>query len=361
MVYGSIYESSRMEGSFLPDYAGPDAPFRMVTESLETDQALFDIVIERDFLEAASVSNVQLEATVQALDEGLLGDMWAKIVELLKKIKDKIVSIAKASAVKIGAMFTKDNKALVDKYRKQFDAAQHDKIEIKGYCKAKNNTAADACSLEYLVTRFDTVCSATDKATVDNTLKECTLEKALGVAVGKSASSASSFFKDCKSLVYENEKTVKASDIANDVIETLTNYAAGVKDINELKSICEKGIDKSKETAEEMQKEANRTIDANDEAQRKSKELDQAKANAARAIAQVEQSFCGKFFSVALDLLKFEMKQSRKAFIYIASKGAPSVTKEDADMLTEAEMELQDYVVESAFDQYSYDEAELSA
>ena len=34
MVYGSIYESSTIGGSFLPDYAGPDAPFRMVTESL---------------------------------------------------------------------------------------------------------------------------------------------------------------------------------------------------------------------------------------------------------------------------------------------------------------------------------------
>ena len=61
MVYGSIYESSTIGGSFLPDYAGPDAPFRMVTESLETDQALFDTVIEHDFLECAAMNSVDLE------------------------------------------------------------------------------------------------------------------------------------------------------------------------------------------------------------------------------------------------------------------------------------------------------------
>ena len=142
MVYGSIYESSRIEGSFLPGYAGPDGSFMMVSEALATDPAMFNIVIEHDFLESAASNDVQLEATLHAIDEGFVGDMLAKIVELLKKIKDKIVSIAKAAAVKIQAFFTKYNKILVNRYEKQFASARLDNVQIKDFCKKKAEIAA---------------------------------------------------------------------------------------------------------------------------------------------------------------------------------------------------------------------------
>ena len=136
MVYGSIYGASRIglqEGSFDPKYAGPNGPDLMVQEAFDIDQKMFDLVIEHDFLECAAMNSVELESTLVAVDESFAGDMWTKIKELIKKVKDKIVSIAKAAAVKLNAFFTRDNAALVDKYGKQYDAAQKDKIEIKNW------------------------------------------------------------------------------------------------------------------------------------------------------------------------------------------------------------------------------------
>ena len=361
MVYGSIYESSRLEGSFLPDYAGPDAPFRMVTESLETDQALFDIVIEHDFLEAAAANNVQLEATLQAIDEGFLGDMWGKIVELLKKIKDKIVSIAKAASVKISAFFTKDNKALVDKYGKQFAAADHSKITIKGFCKMRSGKSiADNADISYLKDQFTSAESATSVANAEKAAKDATVDKALGKALGKESSvSASSFTKEYRNSIFEDGKDVKASEISGHVTEVLTNYGNAVSSINDAKNKLTKEIDTCMDNANKKANEAN-TIDPNDASRKQEKELMSAQANACRTIAQAEQAASGKIFSAILDALKFDMKQSRKAYITIAAKGAPSVQKEDADLL-EAELELEDYNVDSFFDQYAYDEEDLAS
>lgn len=360
MVYGSIYESSRVEGSFLPDYAGPDGSFMMVSEALETDQAMFNIVIEHDFLEAAACNDVQLEATLQAIDEGFVGDMWAKIVELLKKIKDKIVSIAKAAAVKIQAFFTKDNKILVNRYEKQFSAARLDKIEVKDFCKKKAEIASKA-NIDYLVDRFKKVCGATDKTEVETTLKECTAEKALGATLGEGrTSSPSSYTKDYRNSVFESGKTYKASEISGIIKPVLTNYGDSIKAVEAAKRELTVSIDESKKTAESMNTEANKPYDVNNEDIRKKKEIEQSKASAAKSIATMEEQVAGKIFGAIMDALKFDMKQCRKAFIYIASKGAGAV-KEDADLLTEAEMDLQDYEVDSFFEQYSYDEEELSA
>lgn len=360
MVYGSIYESSRIEGSFLPDYAGPDGSFMMVSEALETDQAMFDIVIEHDFLEAAACNDVQLEATLQAIDEGFVGDMWAKIVELLKKIKDKIVSIAKAASVKIQAFFTKDNKALVNRYEKQFAAARHDKIDIKDFCKKKAEIASNA-DIGYLEEKFTAVCSASDKAEVEKILKDCTADKALGATLGAGkTSSPSSYTKDYRNSVFEVPKTYKASDLVGIIKPVLTNYGGSVSAIKDAERELTKSIEKTKKTAEDMGTEANKPYDVNDEKARTAKEIEQAKASAAKSIATMEEQVSGKIFGAIMDALKFDMKQCRKAYIYIASKGAGAV-KEDADLLAEAEMELQDYEVDSFFEQYSYDEEELSA
>ena len=241
MVYGSIYGASRIglqEGSFDPKYAGPNGPDLMVQEAFDIDQKMFDLVIEHDFLECAAMNNVELESTLVAVDESFAGDMWTKIKELIKKVKDKIVSIAKAAAVKLNAFFTKDNAALVDRYGKQYDAAQKDKIEIKNW-REFDASVIDASKIN-LSQIFDKAATTKPEGKTQFE-KDNSADKMLRKALGDRPTTLSSFSKDAKEKSFGNAKTVKASNI--DVKSPLINYRSSVETINKAKDDMQTQLD----------------------------------------------------------------------------------------------------------------------
>lgn len=353
MVYGSIYGASRIglqEGSFDPKYAGPNGPDLMVQEAFDIDQKMFDLVIEHDFLECAAMNSVELESTLVAVDESFAGDMWTKIKELIKKVKDKIVSIAKAAAVKLNAFFTKDNAALVDKYGKQYDAAQKDKIEIKNW-REFDASVIDASKIN-AESIFDEAATKTaeEKAQFE---KDNSADKMLRKALGDRPTTLSSFSKDAKEKSFGNAKTVKASNI--DVKSPLINYRSSVETINKAKDDMQTQLDGMDKRATKYEQEANSKTDEEE------KKMLTAGADCARYVVNEASKAYGKVFSAQLEVLKENMKQCRKAFITIASKGAGSVRESVEDDLLEAEIDLQDYAVDSFFEQDSYDFEELTA
>ena len=353
MVYGSIYGASRIglqEGSFDPKYAGPNGPDLMVQEAFDIDQKMFDLVIEHDFLECAAMNSVELESTLVAVDESFAGDMWTKIKELIKKVKDKIVSIAKAAAVKLNAFFTKDNAALVEKYGKQYDAAQKDKIEIKNWREFDAN-AIDASKINARSIFDDAATKTAEEKTQFE--KENSADKMLRKALGDRPTTLSSFSKDAKEKSFGNAKTVKASNI--DVKSPLTNYSSSVETINKAKEDMQTQLDGMDQDATRYEKEANAKTDEEEK-----KKLTVG-ADCARYVVNEASKAYGKVFSAQLEVLKENMKQCRKAFITIASKGAGSVRESVEDDLLEAEIDLQDYAVDSFFEQDSYDFEELTA
>ena len=354
MVYGSIYGASRIglqEGSFDPKYAGPNGPDLMVQEAFDIDQKMFDLVIEHDFLECAAMNSVELESTLVAVDESFAGDMWTKIKELIKKVKDKIVSIAKAAAVKLNAFFTRDNAALVDRYGKQYDAAQKDKIEIKNWREFDANVI-DASKINASEI-FDKAANVTTAEGKKQFEKDYSADKMLRMALGDRPTTLSSFSKDAKEKSFGNAKTVKASNI--DVKSPLTNYSSSVETINKAKEDMQTQLDGMDRDATKYEQKANSETD-----EEKKKTLT-AGADCARYVVNEASKAYGKVFSAQLEVLKENMKQCRKAFITIASKGAGSVRESVEDDLLEAEIDLQDYAVDSFFEQDSYDFEELTA
>ena len=353
MVYGSIYGASRIglqEGSFDPKYAGPNGPDLMVQEAFDIDQKMFDLVIEHDFLECAAMNSVELESTLVAVDESFAGDMWTKIKELIKKVKDKIVSIAKAAAVKLNAFFTRDNAALVDRYGKQYDAAKKDKIEIKNWREFDANVI-DASKINASQIFDEAVTKTAEEKTQFE--KDNSADKMLRKALGDRPTTLSSFSKDAKEKSFGNAKTVKASNI--DVKSPLTNYSSSVETINKAKDDMQTELDRMDKKATDKEKDANSQTD-----EEKKKKLT-AGADCARYVVNEASKAYGKVFSAQLEVLKENMKQCRKAFITIASKGAGSVRESVEDDLLEAEIDLQDYAVDSFFEQDSYDFEELTA
>lgn len=373
MVYGSIYGAARTsvsEGTFNPDYATPSAAMDMVTEGLEIDQKFFDLFVEHDFLEAAASTDVALESTLIAVDESFLGDVWGKIVEFLKKIKDKIVSIFKAASVKIGAFFTKDNDALVRKYQKQFNNSDLS-MTIKGFRKMKKDpvTLVDGFrpNEDFSGILSEGQWNSEDENATKAKLKE--LEKV------KKDTTVTKMLKNCLDgyqvqgnvdsgkldylkALFDSPKDVKASEISGDITTYLTNHQAALKSIDDVKKNLEDKISKMEEAAKKQQEDHDK-IEGNDKSASNARQVEQKKAEVARAICTVTNTCVGKLSSAALDAVKFNIKQCRAAYIKIASKGAPNV-HESAELL-EAMLDADEYEVDSFFEQASYDYDELTA
>jgi hypothetical protein len=361
MVYGSIYGASRYgisEGQFDPTYAMPDGPDLMVQEAVDVDQRMFDLFVEHDFLECAVNNGIVAESTLEAIDESFVTDVWEKIKEFIIKIKNKVVSIAKAAAVKLNAFFIKDNGALVEKYEKQFNNADKSKIEIKGWREYKEHINADDFNFDHAFTEATHItASGSDTASKKKDYeKNYSADKMLTAVLGKNTTSGS-FRKDAENKCFGSEKTVKADTIKTDITKALTNYNSSVEQINNTKKTAEDQLSQSEDEAEKKKKAADDFTVNNEKLDRGIKDTLSLQADCAKYVCSQYSTFISKIFSTQLDLEKTYVKQARKAFIKVASSGAAKTES----TLMEAEMDVSDYEVDSFFDQYSYDYEDLIA
>lgn len=380
MVFGSMYGAARSavsKGTFNPDYATPTAALDMVTEALEIDQKFFNLFVEHDFLEAAAMTDVTLESTLIAVDENFISDAWGKILEFLKKIKDKIVSIFKAASVKIGAFFRKDNEALVRKYQKQYDNSDLS-IEIKGFCEQINapKTLADGFQPDLTfggigigtAWRAGSADKAEEEAKaeikkIESTMKDFTVSKLLKNSDGVTKSSAvgESGKVNWKSLLFKQPKDIKANKISSFILDSLKNEQAAIRDINDVKKVLEESVNAMDKSIKDHRESINDKISGNDELANAQRQVESKKVDAARSICTATNTAVAKISSASLEAIKFNIKQCRAAFIKIASKGAPSAPKDESVELLEAMLDADEYEVDSFFDQYSYDMDELMA
>lgn len=366
MVYGSVY-GSMAEGTMIPAYAAPDGAFAAVNEAIELDQAMFDAFIERDFNELLSRNNPAIAESYDVLNESFLGDAWQKILTILKKLKDKVVSIMKAAAIRVGAFFTRDNAELVRKYMKQFDAAvaKGVDLEIKDYIvpdKALADIENDGNM--NISDVFVKVCGMTTKEEVDSYMENVEEELCKGLVGSKCTS-----IKDIKSYVLDYDTaTVKVDP--NAVKEFLTNSKMYLAAIESVKNAFLGELKKDEIAANKMKSNAKKMDDGED------KDNALAVANAAQKVVTMTQKVVNTACSASITLVKKVIKSNRKAFITIATRGTKNgekaskevdsgKTKEgteatDEAYLLQAELDNQDYVVESAFDEY-IPESELVA
>jgi hypothetical protein len=373
MVYGSIYGASRYgvsEAQFNPDYAMPDGPSLVVEESIKFDQNMFDVIIERDFVECAAMQGAISESTLYAIDESFVSDVWGRVKEFIAKVKEKIVSIAKAAALRVNAFFTKDGSALVEKYGRQFDAADVSKLEIKGWREKKESGSGILASLGNtselsVVKSYEGAITVSTQKEKDKFEKEHGVDKVLSTYLGGKKTTYATFTKDAESKVFKDPATVKASKIRNTIKDIVSGNGKSINEITEIKDTTEKAYSTAEEDAQkQIDKARSDTYEDDADAGNGGK----GKTSQEKHDAAVFQAECAKFvisenskavskvFSTYLDILKLDLKQARKAFITIASKGAGKVTE---STLLEAVLDADEYEVDSFFDQYSYDFEEL--
>jgi hypothetical protein len=351
MVYGSIYNTNNgsvSESTFDPRYAMPDGPSLVVQEALETDQKFFDLFIEHDFVECGVNNGVVSESTLEAIDENFATDVWEKIKQLLQKIKDKIVSIVKSAMVKLHAIFIKDNKALVEKYSKQYSNADKSKVEIKGWRDYDEN-AVKKYDLKDI---FERACNnfTSDQDHKDQYKEDYSINELLSKTLNGKSTNASSYQGDYINEVFATARTAKGDDIGN-ITTYLNDYESTVKSIKENQKKDEDAIAADQKLVDNFKKLSDDKTSSETTRKQYSDKYSDAKTACTNMNILV-----GKWYGAKLAALKKNMQQCRSAYIKIAAYGAKTEST-----LVDAEIEAAEYELESSFDQYSYDYEDLIA
>ena len=106
-------------------------------EGYQDDMAIFDESIRSDFDGQFSLLEGASEEEVSAIEEGALGDIWARIKEFFTKLLARIKAIFKGFMAKFDSQVMKSNKEFFDKYKSIVYAKDFGKMKIK-YSKPKH-------------------------------------------------------------------------------------------------------------------------------------------------------------------------------------------------------------------------------
>ena len=159
-------ENSTSLASNIPAAVGYSDGCGAVRALIEAEQNRHNIVeamMKMDFQEIQMRKSANFnEAAITTLHEGALGDIWAKIVAVLKSIVAKLKAIFDSFIAKISSLWAKD-KDYVKKYKKvvMYEPSRYDKMPVK-WRKTKSGTNWDY--------KFELTATSLDE--LDNTWKE---------------------------------------------------------------------------------------------------------------------------------------------------------------------------------------------
>lgn len=136
-------------------YVGETGALNSLIENAINDQKLFDGIMRNEFTEAAKAKKLKkikedditngsnsdgaqseafnLEAELISFQEASLGDMGRAVIAYIVKIAKKLKGIIMSAITRLGALFTRDNKALVSKYKSKVAGKDLSKLKYKWY------------------------------------------------------------------------------------------------------------------------------------------------------------------------------------------------------------------------------------
>lgn len=210
-------------------------------ESVQNDYKLFEGALMGDFHEASMIHEGQSEEAIVAFQEGVISDMWNKLVEMFKKLWAKIKAVFHAFIAKFNSVFMKSSKEFINKYKKEIAAKNLSKMKAK-YAKKK----AKYDSLTKIAGKGISVIvnneSEAEKQLEDFETEEETL-KAINDMTGEKFSDLKSFAKDFHEECFEDEEEEEGFDsIKYEVFTLLENSDKTESDLKKAQSNLEKHI-----------------------------------------------------------------------------------------------------------------------
>lgn len=363
-------------------YTGLSGAFQMIAESADNEHAIFEAVIGQDFAEAWNKINpaVVSESQLEAIQEASVKGIWSKVVEFVKKLGEKIMGIIKTLKDKIQMAFIKDGKELVKKYGKQVNTAYNQgklsKMKFK-YAKVKTSgvagkTLEDAIGGSKLMTelnaRFDqgqktvyTISSSDDGDAYDaskgagDEYKPYTtdqrteiLDAAFGSIVGGSTDSKN-FEKDFDEAVFEDAEDIEGLD--STMLALIVSILEGNKGANKTLDSNEKATRKTIKEIETKAKKVESESFKKFSEKSVTKETARVNATAGKVITlcNIYSTVAGRYYGTLGNVIKKEFKQARAAFTKAATYNPKQSANEQVDFLT-AVAEASDWEVDMLFD-----------
>lgn len=347
---GSYFNGSD-KGTYLPQYSTPDAAIRMMTEGHLNDLTIFESAFALDAQEIEAKQNGMplTESQMEVLYEGFLGDVWNRIKELAKKIKDKISSIVSSFITKLKMICTSNVKDLVNKYKKQFMSADATNVRVKNWREPKkDNTNPNFADLANL---WNTTFKTASEEDLKKYQKEYDIEKCRGKVLGKSSLTSAEFKEEIMDKKYQSVETKDGfkSNEKTAIMDTLVSSSKDIKDIRD-------GEREANNALKEFERNANDEL-------KKALDMEKTDTNSAERTVAAQranlylqttnnfQTISGEWFGTLMAATKMNVAQCRRAFIAIATHKEKKEGVIDDDYLN-VMMEASDYDVESEFDQF---------
>lgn len=361
------------------NYIGELGALQIAMDGIQNDRAIFEAVITQDFAEVTAIKEGVEDFEV--ITEASLGSFLDKVKTLAKKAWEKIKGLFKTFIAKFNNIIIRDNKKFVEKYKKEITAKAADlgKMKFKWSNAKSLSTAPKAIDEAYDIIQagIDRVVACNNVADVDKIQEELSngdyTDKAYAKAV--KGSDAKSFAKDYHEYIFEDEGEVEGlkSSLLSEIMDTLTNSAKTIKNIEEANKKIDKVFTDTLKNIKKMEDsiiknnplkndEGTLTTDdhkLNDKASMitaktghsTSKMLAQKRANVLYTLVSTEQAVESKVCSCFLNEVKFHIKQCRRVFAQAVAFNPKSV-KENA-LLMQYVGESAEFDIESSFSDYS--------
>ena len=345
-------ENSTSLASNIPAAVGYSDGCGAVRALIEAEQNRHNIVeamMKMDFQEIQMRKSANFnEAAITTLHEGALGDIWAKIVAVLKSIVAKLKAIFDSFIAKISSLWAKD-KDYVKKYKKvvMYEPSRYDKMPVK-WRKTKSGTNWDY--------KFELTATSLDD--LDNSWKEDSDDRkkqliANGWIGGHKDLDPDNIHDGIFDIIFadDSESEYDFSEIGISVsalIAALEGFNKKIKDFDSQNRKNENQLKKLVKQAEDRQSAAAKEAIAA-KGQDQAKENENVKASHILTCAQDVQSMLTTTYAAVRDALIIDYKQHKAAFVKMAAAGKTK-KYEFANVLAEMAEDEVDEVIASAID-----------
>lgn len=218
---------------------------RIMYESAQNDQKLFEAVLANDFREIYALSEgTMLESEVRALNEKSAKEFFQSLLNRLKKFWAKIVGAIKSAINKITVFILKRGEAAVKAYDKVMDKYNGPTITLSNikYPNSKvdiDDATSDVKLIEKIIDNYKTL---TDNAGTD---ARSIINLALGANLGENNKpyTPKEFRKALMDSMFDTGD-IKSTDTSkiNTFKDILKNASGSVKKLNTIKKDAEKKI-----------------------------------------------------------------------------------------------------------------------
>lgn len=339
----------------LEGYNGNVGIATAMLEATKDDLKFFDMIIARDFQEAEmNLSGSVNESEMSYITEGALGDAWKRIVEFFKKMLAKVKAIFSSVMAKINGVIIRDNKKLVEKYRKAVLAKDLKDMKYK-WAKSTNKSISTS-EITRLYGEYATAISKCDSVENVNSWAEKNeddiLDEFYSASLGGQKVEAANYSKEAHEYLYEDaeEEDTGAASKISEVMSYLMTCKKSITELERKHRDAEKDISQIIKNTEREATEAAKNVPEKDGTVSNDAKVRLARANAVNRLATKYQTATLAAHREIINAMKFEVAQNR-AFFTKAAAYNPKAKNENA-LLFDAIDEAVEFDVETSFADY---------